>query len=389
MNTRVLYVIDSLAPGGAETSLAELAAPLIQRGIELHVLPLGVRRDLAERLESAGVVVHPQPSRRGRLANVNAVLSACRQVRPDLVHTTLFEADVAGRTAARLLSVRSSTSLVNDSYGRSHYAEISTLKLTAARGVDSMTARFATRFHAITQAIAESVPPRIGVPTNKVEVIPRGRDPLAYPLRTLEATRRARAELDLPQDAPIVLAIGRLEPQKGLLQLLDALPELARDHQGIVTLIAGKDGRAAESLRRTASASGLDVRFLGHRKDVVRLLTAADVFCFPSEREGFGGVLIEAMAVGCPVVATSIPTSREVLGEGPTGTGALVPVGDRRALARALAQTLSGDGVALGRAATARSRFTALFSIDTVASQMAGFFEGVASGTRVRREDRV
>ena len=388
MSLRMLYVIDSLAPGGAETSLAELAPDLVRGGIDLHVLPLGSRRDLADRLTDAGAIVHLGPRHVGRRANLNAVLQTARRVRPELVHTTLYEADVAGRTAARLLGLPSSTSIVSDSYSAAHYAHHNTAKLHAARALDAATARFAGRFHAISQAIAETVPPRIGVPLAKVEVVPRGRDPLAYPFRTEEAFRAARADLGLDADAPVVLAIGRLDPEKGLRHLFDALPAVAAAHPGLVTLVAGKEGRAADALREQAAASGLDIRFLGHRSDVTRLLTAADAFCFPSEREGFGGVLIEALAVGCPIVASDIPTSREVLGDDVGRVGTLTPTGDPASLGRALVGALARSEAVGALERAGRERFERLYSVGGVAERMIAFFDMAATPRSLARGAR-
>ena len=160
---RLLYVIDSLAPGGAETSLAEMAPYLVAQGVDLHVLPLGSRLDLAERLEKGGAVVHRVDAATGRVGNVRTVLDSMRAVRPTLVHTTLFEADVAGRTAARLRRVPVSTSLVSDSYSPAHRAESPAMRIALARAVDATTARFATRFHAISGAVADAVAPRLGL----------------------------------------------------------------------------------------------------------------------------------------------------------------------------------------------------------------------------------
>lgn len=75
---RLLYVIDSLAPGGAETSLAAMAPGLVARGIELHVLPLGQALDLAPALIASGVVVHERTGRPGRVGNLLAVLQTAR-----------------------------------------------------------------------------------------------------------------------------------------------------------------------------------------------------------------------------------------------------------------------------------------------------------------------
>ena len=376
---RLLYVIDSLAPGGAETSLLEMAPGLVAHGIDLHVLPLGPRRDLAPELDRAGATVHLADPSNGRVAGVRTVMDVGRYIRPHLVHTTLYEADVAGRTAAKRLSIPSSTSIVGDSYSARHYRESSTTRLHAARALDAVTARWAARFHVLSEALACSVPPRLHIPRAKVDVVPRGRDSRRFPLRTAEQRRRVRGELGLPAGVPVILAVGRQDPAKGLGHLVDAVPRVAQDHPDVVVLIAGKTGSESAELRRKAQDVGRDIRFLGHRSDVPALLAAADVLCFPSEREGFGGVLIEAMAVGCPVVASAIPSSIELLGAGEAGAGILTPPGEWRQLASALSRVLADPQGCEPLTRRARGRFEAEFTIDRVASRMAGFFTGVAA----------
>jgi len=374
---RLLYVIDSLAPGGAETSLAEMAPGLAAGGVELHVLPLGDRLDLAPNLERAGAHVHVRAPRGGRVGNIRSVIEVSRSVRPQLVHTTLYEADVAGRVAARLLSIPSSSSIVNDSYGPSHYAESNAAKLHSARALDAATARLAQRFHAISRAIADSVPPRLGIPRDKVEVVPRGRDPQRFPFQAQGVRYKVRKELQIAQESPVVLALSRLEPQKGLHYLLQALAEVTKIHPAVVVVFAGRDGRAAQALRCEAAKLPCDIRFLGHRTDVADLLAASDLLCFPSEREGFGGVLIEAMAVGCPIVASSLPTTLEVLGTGESGVGRMTPAGDAVRLGKAINRALSDRRGTAARARMGRARFEELFTTDRVAARMLDFFAHV------------
>ena len=292
-----------------------------------------------------------------------------------MIHTTLFEADIAGRIAAKLLGIPSSTSIVNDSYSSSHYRESNRLKLDAARALDAVTATFARKFHAITRSIAESVGPRIGVPQSRIDVVPRGREPQDYPYRSLAARRKVRDELSISASARVVLAVGRHEPQKGLQHLMDALPQIAASLPETVVLLAGKEGRSSPDLRERASLSGLDVRFLGHRTDVADVLSASDVFCFPSEREGFGGALIEAMAVGCPIVASNIPTTREVLSQRDP-VGVMTPVGDPDALAHALTHLLTNQAERESMASRARTRFENSYTIDAVTRDMSDFFFG-------------
>lgn len=369
---RVLYVIDSLAPGGAETSLAELAPGMIARGLDLHVLPLGTALDLAPRLVDAGAVVHEPTVRGGRIGNVRSVLATIREVQPDLVHTTLYEADIAGRVAARIAGVASSTSLVNDSYNASHRREAPAVRLAAAYALDRLTILSAQRFHAISTAIAKSLGPRLGVRPDLIDVIPRGRDPERFPFRSAEVRRHTRQALGLDEAVPVVLAVGRQEPQKGLQHLLRAAPIVMRSHPELVVLIAGREGRVSEQLRKLASELAVDVRFLGSRTDVPDLLSAADVLCFPSEREGFGGVLVEALAVGCPIVGSAIPTTLEVLSGAEIGY--LSPVGDATAVARDLLTVLQDPASAAVRAARGRDRFDAHYTVESVAARMVDFF---------------
>jgi glycosyltransferase involved in cell wall biosynthesis len=226
-------------------------------------------------------------------------------------------------------------------------------------------------------ALAESVPPRLGIPPEKVDVIPRGRDPRRFPVRTREQRLLVRDMLGVSRDAPVILAVGRQDPPKGLTHLVDAIPGIAKDHPDVVVLIAGKKGSASAELRRRAGELRQDIRFLGHRSDVPSLLAAADVLCFPSEREGFGGVLLEAMAVGCPVVASAIPSSIELLGSGAKSVGIMTPVGDARRLGIALSGVLADPCASEPLSQRARARFERDFTIDAVAQRMAAFFTAI------------
>src|SRR5437899_6986922 len=108
---RVLYVIDSLIYGGTERSLLELTPPLLARGVELEVAYLFERPGLREQFEAAGVRLHSVAGPGGRVSSIRRVRRLIRDRTPDLVHTSLFEANVAGRIAARLERVPAVSSL--------------------------------------------------------------------------------------------------------------------------------------------------------------------------------------------------------------------------------------------------------------------------------------
>lgn len=376
---RLLYVIDSLAPGGAETSLAAMAPGLVAHGIDLHVLSLGHASDLASDLISAGAVVHDRGGPAGRPGNLFAVIRTARRLRPDLIHTTLFEADVAGRAAAKLVNIPSSTSLVNVSYDLAHANEQRAWKFQAARFLDSTTAQFASRFHAVSGAVADTVAPALHVDRELMEVIPRGRAPERFPFQDASCRDSTRASLGLAPNTPMILAIGRLEPQKGLQHLLSAIPLIAEEVPNAVLMIAGRDGRSTLTLREQAANLQIEARFLGHRSDIPALLASADVLAFPSEREGSPGTLIEAMAVGTPIVASDIAPCLEVLGGRDTSVALLTRVGDPTSLGEAVVTVLQDSAAAQQRAVEGRARFERLYTVGAVSTRMADFFKRTAT----------
>lgn len=207
----------------------------------------------------------------------------------------------------------------------------------------------------------------------KLRVIPNGVDPARWdPARANGA--RVRQELGLPPEAPLLALVGQLTPWKGQRDALAALPAVLARYPTATLAIAGSpkftgptvryDNLAyAAELRRTAAALGLGgrVRFLGEREDVPDLLAAADLLVLPSWAEPFGRVLIEAMAMARPVVATGAGGVPEIVEHG--ASGLLVPPRDPGALAGAVLALLDDPGRAramgrYGRAVVA-ARFTA------------------------------
>jgi glycosyltransferase involved in cell wall biosynthesis len=383
---RVLQVIDSLARAGAEQSLVALAPHLVVGGVDLHVAYLVERDDLRPELERIGVPVTsltPPDGRRHRQWWYHRLRELIAAVGPDVVHTTLFEADLTGRRAAAHAGVPCVSSLVNSTYdpGQARRDGVSWLKLRAAQAADVLTARRVARFHAVTDHVARVMSRRLLVPRSRIEVIPRGRDPEALGRRDPARARAVRAGLGVPETAPLVLAVGRQEPQKGFDVLLRALPQVRARFPDLRVLVAGREGRATGELAGLVAAGGLGdaVTFLGVRDDVPDLLAAADVFAFPSLREGAGGTLLEAMALECPVVASGLPTLREVVD--PT-TARLVRPGDADDLARGLVEVLADPAGAATRARAARARFERGWTVQATARRWVAFYDRVVREAR-------
>lgn len=374
---KVLYLIDSLVPGGAERSLVAMAAPLAGQGVTLEVGYLQERPGLQRELVDAGVSVTSLAGGGGRIGWAREAAALVRRRQPDLIHTTLYEADLIGRMVGAATRVPVVTSLVNVRYGPEQRAApgVRAWKVATVHLADAVTARRTVRFHAITEWIAEVMGRRLRIPDQRIDVVPRGRDPLLLGRRSPGRSARARLRTGVAPDVPMLVAAARQEHQKGLDLLLEAMPLVLRDRPDATLLIAGRPGNQTplleESVRRLGLAGA--VSFLGVRDDVPDLLAAADVFVVPSRWEGLGSVLLEAMALESPIVASGLPPIREVV---PDDRHAwLVPPDRPGHLAEAILAALGNPDEARKRASQARRRFLERFTIDRVTSEMAGFYQ--------------
>ena len=371
---RLFYLIDSLVPGGAETSLAALAPHLVAGGVDLEVGYFHDRPGLQSVVLDAGARATLIGECGGRVGRVKAVRRLVQMRQPDLVHTTLWEANIAGRIGARLARTRVVSSIVSDPYGPEHRKSehASPWKVSAAHGLDAATAQLVRRFHANSAASADTMSRRLHVQRHLIDVVPRGRDAKLLGMRTSQRRDELRSALGL-SEASLVLAVGRHDPAKGFDHLIRAAPILRKTAPNATIVMAGRDGNSTKELHALVEEHRASpyVRFLGHRDDIADLLCAADVVVAPSRREGLPGTLIEALALECPIVASDLPSIREVTGP----FASLVSPTDRVGLATAIGGILAEPEKAASRAADGRQRFLERFTIERCADGMLAFYE--------------
>lgn len=372
---RVLHVLPVFsASGGAETSMREILAHTEGPALRHALVVLQRGGGGAPTLEVAGIPVYePGDSASSRLAQIRHVRSAIADFEPDLVTTAVFDADFAGRLAAVRAGVPVLTSLVNtaDPEVIARDTDVKRWKLEAVRLVDIALGWAATtRFHAVTRAVAANARRRLHVRESRIEVVPRGRALDRLGRRDRARGAGLRRELGIAEDAFVLLNIAREEPQKGHVYLLGALARL-RDDRDVHVVVAGRRGRASDQLDAEVGRLGVAdaVHRLGYRSDIDVLHSAADAFVFPSNYEGIGGAVLEAMALGTPVIASEIPALVEVLDDG--ACGLLVPPADPVALAAAVRALVDDPAAARGRAEAAGQRFRSQYTIERCADGMA------------------
>jgi glycosyltransferase involved in cell wall biosynthesis len=343
--------------GGAERGLVLTLRYLDRSRFEPEVAYLWGPAPLREDLESLKIPVHHVGARRGAgaLLSIPKVTRLLRDGRFDAVHTAVVWASILGRIAGRRAGVKVISHIANVEPDAARDRELSRAVARKARLVarlDEWTGRRSVdRFVAITEAVKAHPIRGASWDRGRIDVVLRGQD-----LETLRA--EGAAEPDPPiedRGDPSFVCVARLSPQKGHRYLIEAMARVVAELPKARLLLAG-DGALRAELAERAAALGDRVAFLGERRDARALVARADAFVFPSLWEGQGNALLEAMALGAPIVATRIPAVEETLTDGVDAL--LVPPADAGALADALIRIGRDRGLArrLGAAAARTAR---------------------------------
>jgi len=328
---RICQLITELGPAGAERMVYELARRLDGDHFDVQVVALRGGQ-VADWLAAAGVRTTVLGVRgKWDVLKLRALAEILRRQRIDIVHTHLFHADLAGRPAANLASVKHLVHTIHIAEGR-------------FRPWQFAYARFlcncCDRLVCVSKSVRDYHARRSGLPRWRYEVIPNGIDASVFS-RDAEARRRLRGQWGLGGEDVLLGFVGRLVRQKGVDTLLAAMSHLGArgDPKHLVIAGAGPQRHMVENFIKHGEG-GRRCRMLGLVRDVRAVLSAADIFVMPSRWEGFGLAATEAMAASLPVIATRVPGLTDIIQNGKTGI--LVEPNHVVALAEAIAG-LSSD----------------------------------------------
>ena len=298
-----------------------------------------------------------------------------RAWRPDLVNAHLFRSTAIAAPLARATGV---PRVVETYHGREGWRQG---RLRGSFVMDRTVARFCHRVIAVSEAAARFLVEGKGYPAAKVCVVPNGRDLSAFKPGGAERRDEVRKALGVDRVAPVVGVVGRLETQKGHRYLFDAWPAVVREYPDARMLVIG-DGSLRADLEHQVRALGIaeSVVFLGFRSDIPRLLDACDGLALPSLYEGMPLTVIEASAMACPVVATAVDGTPEVIEEDVTGW--LVPPADPPALGRALIRMLADPERARAVGRAGRERVLRRFDLATQVAATARVYRSVLGEPR-------
>jgi glycosyltransferase involved in cell wall biosynthesis len=361
----VTHVIKITRVAGAENHLLMLVAGLRARQIDAHIVmliePANPMDDFVYAAQNDAIPIHTITINGDMdLTLLPRLRQLLRRLKPQIVHTHLQHADLYGIPAARMAGVPVViSSRHNDNNFRRH-APVKQVNQTLWRMVDGGIA--------ISDAIARFAIEVEGAPTRKIHTILYGLS-VNTDTNEHETERQAfRLELGIGKDDLVAGVVCRLVEQKGVIYALQAFQKIAKKFPSAHLVIAG-DGPLRQSLAGEVIPLGLQgqVHFLGWRDDISLVMAGLDVLVVPSLWEGFGLVILEAMARQVPTIASAVSAIPEIIVDGETGL--LVPPRDVDALAGALETMFADHALRRHMGLLAEDRLEAHFSAEQMVDQ--------------------
>jgi glycosyltransferase involved in cell wall biosynthesis len=360
---KIIEMIDKPALGGGQTAVLLLARGLDPELFEVAVSSAGPGPLVDEAGRSGLRHIPFTPVSRLSLRPAAAIARILDAEQAAVLHTHGGYAGLYGRLAAR----RARTPVVVHTLHGIHYLHY---RNPALRVFSIWQEIFLSRTTDALVLVCQSDLARAKrhrlAPRDRLVTIPNGLDlgPGGDPPPASDIERKIGAG----SGGPVVGTVARLHRQKGIGHLLRAAPKILAAIPGTRIVVVG-EGPLGGMLRRRAAALGLEGRFifLGESEDARRLISLFDVFVLPSLWEGLPFVLVEAAALGRPIVATAVDGVPEIIDIGKTGI--LVPPGDAEALANAVISLLSDRPRAAAMAAAAKALIPPRFPLRRTVEQ--------------------
>lgn len=372
--TTVLHIISGLKVGGAETMLHRLVKKTRgNKNFRAIIVALDPDGGMRDQFIKDNIELYVYNFKRNPISEFRRLIGFLRFIRPDLVQTWMYHADLIGGWAAWFAG------RIPVIWG------IHTLQIK--HGVSKMTCVFRklsawssyiipTRILCVADA-ARQAHARVGYDINKCVVLPNGFDVDEEPLN-LDERESLRSALGVSADEMLVGVVGRFNPDKDYRNFLEAALQVLTVRDRVKFLMVGREVDIHnQEINNWIQELGLpSERFirLGARSDVLKLLSALDVFCSSSQSEAFPLVVGEAMLMAKPCVATDVGDTARLLGT----TGILVPPRNATELARGMLQILGEDAEErLKLGAQARARVVDEFSMQCYVEKLENLYGAI------------
>ena len=330
----IAFFLPSVRGGGAQRVIVNLAQGMVGRGIPVDVVLAAADGVFLEQLPSAVRLIDLRAGR--LLRSLRPLAGYLRRERPRVLVSSMSHANLIALWAARLAGGRTPVMVTVHNTMSLSTGDNSAL----GRRIEPLLLRAfypaASSIVAVSRGAADDLARTTGLPRERVEVV---YNPVITPEVMAQIDQTPNDPWFAPGQPPVVLGVGRLTRQKDFVTLLRAFAQVRGQRAARLMILGDGEDRPALEALVAELGLGADVSLPGFRDNAMAYMSRAALFVLSSAWEGLPTVLIEAMAAGTRVVSTDCPSGpREILQDG--RLGALVPVGDVDALARAMTEAL-------------------------------------------------
>ena len=363
----VCHIIHDTQVGGTETMLYKIVKNTHEQ-LATNVISLMGCGPVGEQIRQLGVPLHTMEcvrNARPRFERLPALFHLLRRLKPDVVQTWGYHADLVGGVVAKLMT---RAAIVWNIRHATLDPKIDSRNVLRSARLCATLSRFVPQHILSNSHAAIESHKNAGYDAQKISVIANGFDTDRF--KPLPSEKLAlRRELGIPVDAKVIGMCGRFHRHKGQDAFVRAARRVAETQPSTHFLMAGKQcDEKNEELASWIKTAGLEEKFhlLGVRTDIPLVLSAMDVYLLPSITEGLPNVVGEAMACGVPVVATDVGDAARLIGN----CGIIVPVGDVDAMARGIERTLGrSDKMQIADSRRARSRIVNRYRMKHIVEQ--------------------
>jgi glycosyltransferase involved in cell wall biosynthesis len=357
----VVLFTDADVFAGTESHMLELARGLREMGLHVSIA-CPAAGPLAQKAKG-GLIDWAAVRTLRRLLKSNVV---------DVIHAHNGRTALSAALAVRL--ARRGRCVATQHFLEPNHASQKGPKAVITHLAHAWVNRSTHHYIAISDAVRQAMLERSTAVKNKIPTIANG---IAEPDESsLKPAAKMREEIGIASDAPLIVCAARLEREKDVTSLIAAMPEVVTAHPATVCVVAGHGSQQAILQQQIDDLGvGEAVRLLGFRTDALSLMWAADIFVLPSLAEPFGLVLLEAMSLGKPVVATSAGGPLEIVVAGETGL--LVPPAQPHELALAINQLLADPEKAIEMGRKGLERYKERFTTERMARETVAVYRKV------------
>jgi glycosyltransferase involved in cell wall biosynthesis len=348
----ILFVTVGYTLGGSENMIARIAPRFKKRGYEIRVLAFKDWGPISDKLKASKIeCIALKGKGKFDLRVLWRYFSYLRKAPPDLIIAFLYRAYIPTRIFGSLLGIPNISSVRDVQQWMNSFHIF----------LEKITANLSIVIYSCSNAVTRFLTQKLGIKKERIVTIPNGIDVDSFSVK-IDREKKLQ-ELGLNRKTKIIGTVCRLhEPKKGIKTLLEATKKLQKEID-FQLLIVG-----------TGKAEEINVSFLGERKDVKEILKVMDIFVLASLYEGFPVVVLEAMAAGLPIVASSVGGLMEAVVDGETGF--LVEPGNPSILADRIKELLLKDSMRKKFGERGFMRAKEKFPIEKTVSKIENLWKG-------------